>query len=54
MVDPESEDERAHERLKRAIAMSLEDTGRGEEEPIDPNQMTEEEQIEYAMRLSLQ
>ena len=49
VVDQESEDEL----LRRAIAMSLEDTGR-EEEPTDPNQMTEEEQIEYAMRLSLQ
>ena len=50
MVDPNSEDELL---IRRAIAMSLEDTGRGEE-PIDPNQMTEEEQLEYAMRLSLQ
>ena len=50
-MDPNSEDEQ----LSRAIAMSLEDTGPPKgEEPIDPNQMTEEEQLEYAIRLSLQ
>ena len=49
MLDQNSEDEL----LRRAIAMSLEDTGQGEE-PIELNQMTEEEQIEFAKRLSLQ
>ena len=41
------------ELLKRAIAMSLERDAQEDEEAIDLNQMTEEEKLEYAMKLSM-
>ena len=51
---PTLEDQESEEDLlNRAIAMSLEGDAQ-EEEAIDPSQMTEEEQLEYAMKVSLQ